>query len=213
MRPQHYSRLRSIAQRWSRRPDEADDLVQDALVEAVRLGRSDFTEAGNFKWIAGVIRNRARVTARSAGRRRRRDATWWAFSNDAAEPTPAPIDVQHVIEELPRTLKSVAALALSGHNRREIAYLLDLKEDALRQRISKLRRILRVRGMEMPSGLPGLNLDLAYGRIRNCLLPELKRQGGIFAAHDPDGHLFVVTRSRNDGPRQQQDATAKGKHP
>lgn len=211
MRPQHYSRLRAIAQRWSRRPDEVDDLVQDALVEAVRQGREDLTEIRNLKWVAGVIRYRARMVARGAGRRRRRDVAWRSLSAEAAEPAPAPVDVAGMIEDLPRALKAVAALALSGHNRREIAYLLDLKDEALRQRISSLRRLLKAQGMEMPAGLPGLNLDLAYGRIRDCLLPELKRQDGVFAAHDPDGHLFVITRSQNDRPRQQQDATEQGK--
>lgn len=211
MRPQHYSRLRAIAQRWSRRPDEADDLVQDALVEAVRQGRDDLTQTRNLKWIAGVIRYRAKMTARSSGRRLRRDAAWRSLSVEAAEPAPVPVDVAGIIEGLPRALKAVAALALSGHNRREIAYLLDLQDEALRQRVGNLRRSLKARGMEMPAGLPGLNLDLAYGRIRDCLLPELKRQGGLFAAHDPDGHLFVVTRSRNDRPRQQRDATEKGR--
>lgn len=213
MRPQHYSRLRAIAQRWSRRPDEADDLVQDALVEAVRQGRDDLNETRNLRWIAGVIRYRAKMTARSSGRRARRDAAWRSLSAEAAEPVPAPVDVAGMIADLPRPLKGVAALALSGHNRREIAYLLDLKDEALRQRIGSLRRILKARGLEMPSGLPGLNLDLAYGRIRDCLLPQLKRQDGLFAAHDPDGHLFVVTRSRNERSRQQQDATEKGRNP
>jgi RNA polymerase sigma-70 factor (ECF subfamily) len=170
MRPQHYSRLRAIAQRWSRRPDEADDLVQDALVEAVRQGRDDLNETSNLRWIAGIIRYRARMTARSAGRRLRRDTAWQSSSAHATEPAPVPVDVAGMIVDLPRALKGVAALALSGHNRREIAYLLDLKDEALRQRIGSLRRILKARGLEMPSGLPGLNLDLAYGRIRDCLV-------------------------------------------
>ncbi len=56
----------------------------------------------------------------------------------------------------------------------------------------------------MPAGMPGLNLDLSYGRIRDALLPALIREGGVFASHDPDGHLFVVRRANpthKPGPR------------
>ncbi len=98
---------------------------------------------------------------------------------------------------MPPALKAVAALTLSGHNRREIAYLLNLSDTALRQRITALKRQLSARGVAMPDGMPGLNLDLAYGRIRDALLPGLLQQGGIFASHDPDGHLFIVRRSQN----------------
>ena len=48
----------------------------------------------------------------------------------------------------------------------------------------------------MPEPMSGLNLDLAYGRIRDALLPLLLRQGGTLASHDPDGHLFVLRRSQ-----------------
>ena len=34
------------------------------------------------------------------------------------------------------------------------------------------------------------------------LLPALLRHGGVFASHDPDGHLFLIKRSQTDTPRQ-----------
>jgi RNA polymerase sigma-70 factor (ECF subfamily) len=54
----------------------------------------------------------------------------------------------------------------------------------------------------MPEGLPGLGGTLDYGRIRDTLLPLLLREGGMVAAHDPDGHLFVIRGSQNRSPRQ-----------
>ena len=92
-------------------------------------------------------------------------------------------------------LKAVAALALTGHSKREIAFLLDLPDTALRQRLSALRRTLAERGIPMPATTLGLNLDLQYGRIRDVLLPLLLAQGGTIASHDPDGHLFVVRKA------------------
>lgn len=186
-----YDQLLSLARRACRSAD-AEDLLQTALIEALASGRHDLALPENRSWLYGVIRNKARMEARSATRRRGRDAGWASARSEPVSP-----DVPILLAGLPRGLKAVAALALTGHNRREIAYLLGLEDAALRQRISQLRRRVAAAGIAMPAGLPGLNLDLAYGRIRDALLPQLLRQGGVFASHDPDGHLFVVRRSQN----------------
>jgi RNA polymerase sigma-70 factor (ECF subfamily) len=101
-----------------------------------------------------------------------------------------------VVSGLPPALRVVAALVLTGHNRHEIAYLLSLSDAALRQRIVALKAKLRDAGLAAPDEFTALNLDLAFGRIRDALLPKLLRHGGVFATHDPDGHLFVVRRSQ-----------------
>ncbi len=194
MRPSHYAQLLSVARRATCRADEADDLVQDALLEAVRTGRA-IAGMEDVRWLAGIIRNRARMLARQAGRRRLRESQWQRHRDPAAVPA-APVDIAAILACLPPALKSVAALALSGHTRREIAYLLRLPDTALRQRVTALRRRLHADGITMPEGMPALNLDLAYGRIRDALLPALLRQGGSFASHDPDGHLFIIRRSQ-----------------
>jgi RNA polymerase sigma-70 factor (ECF subfamily) len=113
------------------------------------------------------------------------------------------LPVADVLRGLPPALKAVAALALSGHSRREIGYLLRLPDTALRQRLSALRRKLMARGLALPATTPGLSLDLSYGRIRDALLPQLLREGGLFASHDPDGHLFIIRRSQTGASRQQ----------
>ena len=202
MRDYAYNDLLSIARAHSRRQDEAEDLLHDALLDAVVAGRSDLGDADNCRWLAGVIRNRAAMTARGAARRVRRDTVW-----EREQPTsdsPAPVDTAEVLHDLPPSLKVVAALALSGHNRREIAYLLRLEDAAMRQRVVALKRRLSARGLPMPTLTPGLSLDLCYGRIREALLPKLLREGGFFATHDPDGHLIVFSNSQNSGARQQE---------
>ena len=103
---------------------------------------------------------------------------------------------------LPPSLRMVAALALQGQNRREIAYLLGLTDTALRQRLTALRRALHAKGASLPEGLPGLGGTLDYGVIRDALLPMLLRGGGTVAAHDPDGHLFVLRGSQGGNRRQ-----------
>lgn len=189
-----YDQLLAIARRHSRHPADADadDLLQDALIEAIRLGRSDFSDPKHRRWLAGVIRNKAKMAARGATRRRTRDSAWQEAR--ISSPPPDDASVGSVLAGLPPTLKAVAALALAGHNRREIAYLLRLDDVTLRRRISSLGRRLHAAGLPVPEGLPGLGLNLAYGRIRDVLLPALLREGGVFASHDPDGHLFIVRR-------------------
>lgn len=188
-----YQQLLAVARRQCRGAADADDLLQEALLDAIRAGRSDFSRPENRRWLSGIIRNKARMAARSGSRRRARDAAW-----HSTRPPAAPLDdvpVSTLLAGLPPALKSVAALALSGHDRREIAYLLKLDDVTLRRRISTLGQRLRAAGLPLPEGLPGLGLNLAYGRIRDALLPALLREGGVFASHDPDGHLFIIRRS------------------
>ena len=193
MRQAAYDQLLALARRCSRQPADADDLLQDALIEAIRVGRADFTRPKHRRWLVGVMRNKAKMVARGAARSRLRDTAWQETRNPppAADETP----VSALLTSLPPALKSVAALALSGHDRREIAYLLRLDDVTLRQRISTLGTRLRAAGLDLPEGTPGLGLNLAYGRIRDALLPALLREGGVFASHDPDGHLFIVRRA------------------
>lgn len=192
--PAAYGRLLRIAQRHTRRADEAADLLQEALLEAVKANRTDLSDRATQRWLAGVIGNKAKLLARGAARRIRRESEWHN-ERQPQEPAGDPADFAAVLEGLPPALRALAALALTGHDRREIAYLLGLPDTALRQRVRSLKRHLRARGAEMPAGLPGLRLEVSYGRIRDALLPLLLRQGGGgFASHDPDGHAFVVRR-------------------
>jgi RNA polymerase sigma-70 factor (ECF subfamily) len=177
-------------------------MVQEALLAAVLAGRTDFDSSETARWLTGTVRNRARMAARSAVRRRRREAQWQAASAPVALPVEQS-EVAALLAALPPSLKAVAALTLSGHTRREIAWLLDLTDVALRQRLTALKRRVVQAGLALPADLPGLSLDLAYGRIRDALLPSLLRHGGLFASHDPDGHLFIVARSQKREPRQQ----------
>jgi RNA polymerase sigma-70 factor (ECF subfamily) len=197
-----YLSLLSTARRHARRADEAEDIVQDVMLAAIAAGRVELADPDNRRWMAGAIRRRAAFDARSAARRQKREGQWQA--GRSAEVVPEPREaLAEVLAELPSSLRVLAALALSGQSRHEIAYLLHLSDTALRQRIAALKKALRARGLGMPDDLPGLTLDLAYGQIRSGLAPYLARHAGAFAAHDPDGHFFVVRRSQNPMVRQQ----------
>lgn len=199
MRPALLAQLRAVARRQGCDAGAAEDMVQEALLAAVLAGRTDFDSAETARWLTGTVRNRVRMATRSATRRRRRERQW------QPEPPATPdqkTDVAALLAALPPSLRALAALTLSGHNRREIGWLLGIPDAALRQRISQLKRRIVQAGLALPADLPGLGLDLAYGRIRDALLPSLLRHGGLFASHDPDGHLFVIARSRKPDRRQ-----------
>lgn len=191
-RPHLFAQLCAIAARQCGDHALAEDIVQEALLAAVRAGRADLSEEQNGRWIHGVVRNQARMSRRGSTRSRQRDTDW--HQGRVAEVPPPHAD--EGLPGLPPALRVVAALVLTGHNREEIAYLLRITDVALRQRILALKGRLREAGTSAPEELTALDLDLAFGKIREALLPRLRRHGGELATHDPDGHLFVVRRSR-----------------
>lgn len=190
-----YAELVALARRHARRSDEAEDIVQEILIAAVKAGRDDFSRPADRRWMAGAIRRRAAFDARSAARRREREVRWQAERAPEALPMEGEA-LGAILADLPKSLRVMAALALSGHSRAEIAYLLDLPDTALRQRVRALKLALNKKGVAMPTEMVGLNLDLAYGAIRQALTPALRRHGGMFATHDPDGHIFLFKRSQ-----------------
>lgn len=198
----HYTIFLGTARRHARRADEAEDIVQEVLLAAFVAGRLDVSVPENRQWIAGAIRKRAAFDARGGARRTAREAQWRPHATEhLADGATAGAPV---LSGLPKSLRVVAALALSGHTRREIAYLLGLPDTAVRQRIAALKKQLKDRGSGLPEGLPGLGLGLPYGRIRQGLQPYLARYRGTFASHDPDGHFFVVRRSQTATARQRE---------
>ncbi len=195
---QQFRELHALARRVTRWSGDADDLVQQAVLAALESGRTDLHAPETHRWLAGVIRNRAAFDARTSARRRRRETGWSeTLVQRASTEAGAHNDA---VSQLSPALRVTALLALSGHTRQEIAWLLNLKDDALRQRISQLRKALAGAMDDRAAGPAGA---LAFGRIRRALLAPGRRNNAILASHDPDGHLFVVSRSQITPPRQQ----------
>jgi DNA-directed RNA polymerase specialized sigma24 family protein len=196
--PRAFADLHAQARRHARRPEEADDLLQAALLAALEAGRTDLSSPETRRWLSGVIRNRAAFDARTSARRRRRESAWDALRTGA--PGGASMDGRETtLPDLPPALRLTALLAVSGHTRREIGWLLNLSDTALRQRISQLKRALA--DAPAPDASPAGSL--AFGRIRRALLGPARRENAFLASHDPDGHLFVVSGSQISAPRQQ----------
>ena len=188
-----YRHLRAEARRHARRAADADDLVQDALLIALEQGRSD-----DPAWLAGVIRNQAAMQARSAIRRRRREATV-AEDDVAIAHEEAPSSPVALLERLPPAARRVAVLALHGLNAEEIRWVLGISAAAFRQRLTSIRKAM---GALPPSQRaealalayvrdPARTVDLEFGLIRRALKAALGGTDGI-GTHDADGHLIVL---------------------
>jgi len=193
-----YLTLLRQARGRARRLSEAEDLLQDALLIAVEAGRADLTRPENRRWFAGVVRNRALMDSRTVARRRRREAEFQTPAIGASAPAAPPVQP---VMALPPALRTTALLALTGHTRAEIAWLLQLSDVALRKRISEIRRRLIGTGEAAPD-IEALRGDLPFGLMRRALLGRVRDEGQALGSHDPDGNLFVVS-SRNPVRRQQ----------
>ena len=205
--PRVFAGLHAQARRLARRPEEADDLLQSALLAALESGRTDLASPETRRWLSGVIRNRAAFDARTSARRRRRDSAWGedVFPRTERGGGGSPrlrgetVGPAATLPNLSPSLRLTALLALSGHTRQEIGWLLNLSDTALRQRISQLKRALD--NAPAPDAAP--TGPLAFGRIRRALLGPARRENAFLASHDPDGHPFVVSGSHFHAPRQQ----------
>lgn len=195
-----YRELQAQARRLSRRADEADDLVQEALLIALEAGRSE------PEWLAGVIRNQAAMAARGAVRRRQRETATAAddiFTQEAsATPDPKPL-----LQRLPPAARRVAVLALHGLSAEEIRWILQLTPAAFRQRLTSIRKAIGAMPPERRAESlalayvrdPARTVELQFGLVRRALKSALRGTAGI-GTHDPDGHLLIIRAGAHTSP-------------
>ena len=211
-----YRRLRSTARRHARHAADAEDLVQDALLIALEEGRDALDDA-SMPWLSGVIRQRALMQARSAIRRRRREAASMPSTEDGAPAIDALSDAlpgaasgaQALLARLPPAARRVAVLALHGLGQEEIRWILGIPDTAFRQRLTRIRKVLGAMAPALRAESlalayvrdPARSVDLQFGLVRRALKAALAGRDGL-GSHDPDGHLLVVrtrTHTSADG--------------
>ncbi len=207
-----YRQLRSEARRHVRKAEDTDDLLQDALLIALENGRDDPA------WLCGVIRNQAAMQARSAIRRRRREAATVEAAAVEAETPHDPDRTQTsavaLLERLPPAARRVAVLALHGLNAEEIRWILGLSATAFRQRLTSIRKTLamlapaqRAEAMALAYVRdPARSADLQFGLVRRTLIAALCATGRMTASvdgigtHDADGHLMILRGRAHTSP-------------
>ncbi|HKO47789.1 MAG TPA: hypothetical protein VJV79_08700 [Polyangiaceae bacterium] len=190
-----YSELLRAARRWTKTPEDARDLVQTALAEAVARGFHDWEAEGRRGWLHGVIRRQAAFQARGEARRHRRDQLWQLAREHSEQLVWA--WAPQFLSTLAPSLRTLALLVQAGLGGAEIRSVLRLTSVAFRQRLTALRRTLATTpeatlAGRAPEG-PGL------GARRQSVLSTLQRQPHwAVGSHDPDGHplIFVAVSSR-----------------
>lgn len=195
-------KLRRVARRWAWTREDADDLVQDALLAALEQKLEqplDGDERRFQAWASGVIRNRAMFLARTAARRRRRETN---HVIDTAAPATSLVRLPSpFVDALPRSLQTVALLANAGLGRLEIAHLLGISDAALRKRISDLRKAWREARDEAEVSPPRRHRP-PCGVLRRSLRSELLTlPAAHFAVADPDGHKIFLAVAHKIPPR------------
>lgn len=191
-----YRQLHVQAARLSRSAADTEDLVQETLLAALQAGRAD------GPWLQGVMRNLAVMQARTAVRRRKREAASAELTTASADDIQVPASPVRPewLMQLPPSARRVAVLALHGLSAEEIQWLLGIAPTAFRQRLSRIRR-----GMEALSPAlraeshalgevrdPQRSVDLQFGLVRRALKLAMGGQG--LGTHDLDGHLLVIDR-------------------
>jgi DNA-directed RNA polymerase specialized sigma24 family protein len=188
-----YRELIRTALRYTRGRDQAADLAHDVIVEAIGSGVSDWEDARRRAWLRGAVRNHAAFVARSAVRRRAREAVAAVESCTPPERltwTPA------FLESLPPSLRRLAMLATADLTRPELAYLLHIEDTALRQRLTALRRAVQSAPREATQPVSATS-GLAAGPPRKGLLAAVRRPTGMaVGTHDPDGHFLIFAEKK-----------------
>lgn len=215
MTANQYTHLLSFATRIAYNEQEAHDLLQEALVVAIKEDRLDFSLEDDIKWLVGVMRNKALQEARTVSRRRNRDHH---FSSEQPQEIEATQDesatsakhaLNTLLDKLSPAARKVAVLVIHGLGRTEICTLLGVSDVAFRQRLTSIRKALGPLPPKLQQEVialayasrknRGKDTNLPIGLIRKALLKSLKKNINehiqSIGTHDPSGHLIVVTPS------------------
>jgi DNA-directed RNA polymerase specialized sigma24 family protein len=218
-----YDHWLAVAARHARRRQEATDLLHDSLIDAIRADRVDFNDESTQRWFAGVLRNRAAMTARSAARRTKREQSLTPRDTPEDQPSDALAPPPDFLASLPRAARGVADLALAGLRREEIVAALGIADTAFRQRLTSIRKAWDRFTRDHPDAAdapdaplhPRPDAEFELGLIRRALLAAVRHRAqsdgtgaGAIGVHDPDGHLIVIGRS----PASQSRAPRKPDH-
>ena len=173
--------LRQIASRHSRARDDAADLMQDVLVRLLEKGRT--LDGDVTAWAHGALRKHGAFMARTAARRRQREARYEeavTLGSDATPRVPS-----ELVVSLPPAQRLVARLINAGLGRAEIEHLLGIGHAALRQRLHGLKRALVQGGVRAEEECCLAPRDgLQRRELTRTLPPVGARRFGI---RDPDG--------------------------
>jgi DNA-directed RNA polymerase specialized sigma24 family protein len=187
--------LLELSRRHSRVAHEVEDLAHDVIVSALRRGAA-LDGDGFLRMAGGAARRHGAFLARTAGRRRAREASATVVqvqgeSQDVVGAAP--------LSALSPALRTTLHLMLLGLEKGELRAALGLSDAALRKRFQALRA-------HAPLVRPALTLPvrtpvmLQVRRSQIALLPRLALPR-VVATTDPDGHGIIFADALTAGRR------------
>ncbi len=210
--------LVQVSRRYSRVAHEVEDLAHDVLLSALRRGAALDSE-GVLRSLHGAARRHGAFLARSAGRRRAREArdADRQVDNEAARRDEggggegrgkgAPLSV------LSPALRTTLLLLFQGLEKAELLLALGVSDAALRKRFQALRELgpLARPDVAIAPRTPEIS---QVRRSQVGLLPRLaarlvgEGRGRVLATSDPDGHgIFFAEALTPGGPSATPEAS------
>jgi RNA polymerase sigma-70 factor (ECF subfamily) len=149
----HVDALYNFAMRLTRRPQDADDLVQETYLRAFRFAHRFEPGTHLRAWLFQILRNTFLTVYRRASHEQALlDKDAGDGPDDSWEPDGATLsvttalDLERALGELPEEFRSVLLLAdLEGFALAEIAGIMDTPVGTVKSRLFRARRLLRRR--------------------------------------------------------------------
>lgn len=187
--------LVELSRRHSRMSHEVEDLAHDLVVAALSRRRALDGDAF-LRSAAGAARRHGAFLARSAGRRRVREAA--SADGTVVEST---FEVGQgegaLLSVLPPALKTTLLLLLAGLEKPELRVALGVTDAALRKRFQALRSYAPLARADVPLR----PRTAALTRVRKSQIALLPRLAGlvtgprVLATSDPDGHGLIFAQA------------------
>jgi len=133
---------------------QSEDLAQESFIDAWRQLRQLREPSRLRAWLCGIARNHALNALRRSGREPVREADPIEVVHEAPAPEPAPVEqaiseeeqaiLWRSLERIPETYREPLVLFYrEQHSIEAVAAALDLSEDAVKQRLSRGRKLLQ----------------------------------------------------------------------
>jgi RNA polymerase sigma factor (sigma-70 family) len=206
----HAVALRRYATALLRNPSDAEDVVQQTFLKALRAFRAGARPQQSRRWLVAIAHNECRMHFRRASRRPTEVALDLALDltidrSPESEAYPSLQEIREALGQLAQSQRTALVLReLEGRPYAEIAGVLDVSESAVETLLFRARRALReqLEGRDDCAGAQALlgadSLDeLSRRRLRAhvrscsaCARLERSRRGRLAAAARKLGALF-----------------------
>jgi RNA polymerase sigma-70 factor (ECF subfamily) len=146
----HLDALYGFALRLTKRPPDADDLVQETYLRAFRFAHRFEPGTHLRAWLFQILRNTFLTFYRRESRQvallDEEEATSPGEEETAGAPVATVLDLERALGELPEEFRSVLLLAdLEGFPLDEIAAIMDTPVGTVKSRLFRARRLARRR--------------------------------------------------------------------